>query len=132
MGRHSSGESPDLSVKLLIATPVCLILGVFAVWMGVVKIHEPATCEFKTMTASDVCQLGRKLLDERLVVDRASNAPDVNYRDLTQQQSYNRVAAPVYVLIGVLFAACSVWLGALQARGLRARRELRRRQRDWA
>lgn len=128
MGKHSSGESPDLSVKLLIATPICLIMGVFAIWLGIVTIHEPATCDLKTMTASDVCELGRKMLDETLVVNGVSNPPDGKYRTLDQQKSHNRIAAPVYVLAGVAFTAGSIWIGVLQARGLRARRRIRARR----
>ncbi|MDN3460963.1 hypothetical protein [Rhodococcus sp. APC 3903] len=119
MGRHSSGESPGMSVKLLIATPLCLILGAFAIWMGLVTIHEPATCDLKTMSASDVCRVGSKLVEE-LIVDGVSNPPEGKYRYLAQQEAYNRIAAPTSVLVGVVFTAGSVWLGVLQARGLRA------------
>lgn len=128
MGKHSSGESPDLSVKLLIATPICLIMGVFAIWLGIVTIHEPATCDLKTMTAADVCELGRKILDEKVIDNGRSNPPDGKYRTLDQQEAHNRVAAPGYVLVGVAFTAGSIWIGVLQARGLRARRRIRARR----
>ncbi|SDR22837.1 hypothetical protein SAMN04489765_4009 [Tsukamurella pulmonis] len=130
MGRHSSGESPDLSVKLLIATPLCLILRMFAVWMGIVTVHEPATCDLGTMTSSDVCELGPKLLDETLIVDGASNPPRGRYRDAAEQRAYNRVAAPLYLLVGAVFTAGSTLIGVLQVRGLRARRQIRRKRRD--
>ncbi|WP_139057854.1 hypothetical protein [Tsukamurella pseudospumae] len=127
MGKHSSGESPDLSVKLLIATPICLIMGVFAIWLGIVTIHEPATCDLKTMTVSDVCQVGSKGT-EKLIADGVSNPPNRKYRNLDQQEAHNRVVEPVYVLVGAAFTAGSIWLGVLQARGLRERRRIRRQR----
>lgn len=130
MGKHSSTrESPDVSAWLLVANPLCLLFGLYAVWTGAVIINGPATCDMKTMTAADVCATGRKLLDEQLLVDAAPTPPtDGKYRTYAQQQSFNRVAGPGRVIVGLVVVAGSLWLGLAQARGLQTRRELRRRQ----
>lgn len=104
---------------------MCLLMGLFAVWMGPNVMLNPATCDFEIMSANDLCQHGNRVTSERLIADGALHYRPGEFHNVEQQKSFNRVAGPLYLLGGLLFVVGSLFLGTLQIRALQTRREQR-------
>lgn len=63
MGRHASGRiaprpggSDFRDLRFLLSVPICLCLGVYALFWGISMVANPQTCDLKVMTSADLCQ----------------------------------------------------------------------------
>ena len=123
MGRHSSGRTARgrggshlLSTRLLLAVPICLCMGVFALWWGISLVANPETCNLQAMTSADLCKPGSRG-SETLVRSSELDYPAgyyAGYRSLNEQVSHNKRFLFVYISSGLFFVGISLWLGFQQ------------------
>lgn len=108
------------------AVPACLILGIFALGLGIALIVNPASCDNQPMGKADLCVHGTRGA-ERLIPSGAVARPQslrvnpellpkASGRTYDDQIGHNRWYGPAAVVAGVLFIAGSVWLGGVQLR----------------
>ncbi len=115
-----------MNLRMYLAVPGCLILGIFALGIGIGLMIDPATCDNRPMDRGDLCVHGSRG-SEQLVPHGATMRTQVSRVDpeilakvsghtYDDQIGHNRWYGPASVTAGVLFIAGAVWLGSVQLR----------------